>query len=138
MKNMGRLVRMLGAAALVLAVAGCDDAFGPGLEVEIGEVVLRVGDTSTTVRAGGSGSLTVEEGTHDVTINVRDSDNRLVQLGIDYELQIQSGNQGVARYSELSNLEGTLVTAPGTTTLQVRIQHGSHSHFTAPVTVTVN
>ena len=138
MKNIRQRIWMPGVAALVLALGACDDAFGPGLEVEIGEVVLRVGDASTTVRAGGSGSLTVDEGTHDVTVNVRDSSDRLVQLGIDYELQIQSGNQGVARYSELSNLEGTLVTAPGTTTLQVRIQHGSHSHFTAPVTVTVN
>lgn len=138
MKNIRQRIWIPGVAALVLALGACDDAFGPGLEVEIGEVVLRVGDASTTVRAGGSGSLTVDEGTHDVTVNVRDSSDRLVQLGIDYELQIQSGNQGVARYSELSNLEGTLVTAPGTTTLQVRIQHGSHSHFTAPVTVTVN
>lgn len=138
MKNLRQRIWIPGIAALVLALGACDDAFGPGLEVEIGEVVLRVGDTSTTVRAGGSGTLTVDEGTHDVTVNVRDSSDRLVQLGIDYELQIQSGNQGVARYSELSNLEGTLVTAPGTTTLQVRIQHGSHSHFAAPVTVTVN
>src|SRR5690606_34916367 len=74
MKNVGRMARMLGVAALVLALGACDDAFGPGLEVEIGEVVLRVGDVSTTVRAGGSGALTVDEGTHDVTINVRDSD----------------------------------------------------------------
>lgn len=138
MRMSGRLARLLGVAVLALAISACEDGFGPGLEVEIGEVTLRVGDESTTVRAGGNASLTVDEGTHDVTINVRDTSNRLVLLGIDYELEIDTSNQGVARYSPLANLEGTLVTAPGTATLTVRIQHGSHSHFGAPVTITVN
>jgi hypothetical protein len=138
MRDRGRLVRMLGVVAIAIAFGACDDAIGPGLEVEIGEVVLRVGDESATIPAGGAGALTVDEGTHDVTMNVRDSSDRLVSLGIDYELEIDSSNQGVARYSALSNLDGTLVTAPGTATLQLRIRHGAHTHFDAPVTVTVN
>lgn len=138
MRGSVRLVRMMAVLVPAIALAACEDAFGPGLEVEIDQVVLRVGDESTTLRGGGTGSLSVDEGTHDVTINVRDTDDRLVSLGIDYELEIASSNQGVARYSALSNLDGSLVTAPGTATLQVQIRHGSHSHFGAPVTVMVN
>jgi len=138
MRISGRLTQILGVAAVALAIGACEDGFGPGLEVEIEEVTLRVADETATVRVGGAAAMTVAEGTHDVTINVRDTSNRLVLLGIDYELVIDSGNQGVARYSPLTNLEGTLVTAPGTATLTVGIRHGSHSHFGAPVTINVN
>src|SRR5690606_36755013 len=138
MKSSRRLCRAAGVLIAAVALAACDDAMGPGLEVDIEQVVLRVGTESTTLRATQKGTLTIDEGTHDVTISVRDSNDRMVSLGIDYELQITSSNQGVARYSPLSNLEGTLVTAPGTASLQLRIIHNSHMHFSVPVTVTVN
>jgi hypothetical protein len=138
MKSSRRLCRAAGVLIAAVALAACDDAIGPGLEVDIEQVVLRVGNESTTLRETQTGTLTIDEGTHDVTISVRDSNDRMVSLGIDYELQITSSNQGVARYSPLSNLEGTLVTAPGTASLQLRIIHNSHMHFSVPVTVTVN
>jgi len=133
-----RAARVLGVLAIAGALAGCEDAIGPGIEVDIGAVVLSVGSQTTVVPAGGSGSLSLASGTHDLDVTVRDLDGGALQLGFDYDLVIGTSNQGVARYSALTNLGGTLVTAPGTATLQVEIRHDGHSHFGEPVSVTVN
>ncbi len=133
-----RTARALAVLALAGALAGCEDAIGPGVEVDIGAVVLSVGSGTTVIPAGGSGSLALHAGTHDLDVAVRDLDGDALQLGFDYELVVGTSNQGVARYSALTNLGGTLVTAPGTATLQVEIEHDGHSHFSEPVSVTVN
>ena len=129
--NRFRCVRStIAVLALLGSTAACEDAAGLGEHANISRVLLTISGEPVTIHlAGANGSFTVDAGTHTVTAAAYDPDGDRLPLDNEYQLVIASSNQGVARYTSVSNLGGTLVTATGTTTLQVRIDHDHGAEF---------
>ena len=134
--------RSLSRFFVVLAFAGaltaCEDAAGLGEHANISRIILTIAGQPVTIHlAGANGSFTLDEGTHVVTAAAFDPDGDRLDLDNEYELVIGTNDEDVARYVSASNLGGTLVTASGTTTLRVQIDHDHGAEF-GPHNVPVN
>lgn len=141
MKNRGtRSVKRFAVLALALLIHACDDTIGIGIgeDADITRVVMTIsGQIVVFNLAGAQGSFTLDEGTHPVDAIAYSGNDRL-DLPADFQLAISSNDEDVAIFSLLSNLSGTLVTAPGNTTLVVSIERDGgdvFGPFTAAVSV---
>lgn len=132
-----RIVKLLSVLVLAGLLQGCDDAIGVGEDADITRVVLTISGQLVVFNLGGAqSSFTLSEGTHPVDAIAYSGNDRL-DLSGDFELAINSNDEDVAIFSLLSNLSGTLVTAPGNASLSVSIVRGGDDEF-GPFNVTVN
>lgn len=138
MKTFRSARSMIAVLTLIGSTAACEDAAGLGEHANINRVLLTISGEPVTIHlAGATGSFTLDAGTHTVTAAAYDPDGDRLPLDDEYALVIGSSNQGVARFTSVSNMSGTLVTATGTTTLQVRIDHDHGAEF-GPHSVPIN
>ncbi|MGH7445126.1 MAG: hypothetical protein ACREKM_09630 [Longimicrobiales bacterium] len=130
MKNRSiRSLKLSAVLTLAILLPACDDAIGVGEDADITRVVLTIGGQLVVFNLGGAqSSFTLSEGTHPVDAIAYSGNDRL-DLGGDFELAINSNDEDVAIFSLLSNLSGTLVTAPGNASLSVSIVRGGDDEF---------
>lgn len=134
-----RRLSLLAGLALLLAVTACDDTIGIGVgeDADITRVVMTIGGQIVVFNLGGAqGSFSLADGTHSVDAIAYSGNDRL-NLPDDFQLTIRSNNENVAIFSLLANLSGTLVTAPGNTTIVVSIERDGADQF-GPYTATVS
>lgn len=139
MNRARRGLTLLAVLALALSVSACDDTIGIGVgeDADITRIVMTISGQIVVFNLGGAqGSFTLDQGTHPVDAIAYSGSDRLDLPG-DFQLSIRSNDQDVAIFSLLSNLSGTLVTAPGNTTLVVSIQRDGGDAF-GPYTTTVS
>jgi hypothetical protein len=131
-------LRALAAGVLLAGAAACEDAIGIGEHNNVAELTLTVGPRTVQLTSSGAGgALTVSAGTFSVSAVARDRNGRSITLQAGSSLAITSANQGVARFTSLGALAGTLVTAPGSTQLTVAVMHAGHADFEQSVTINV-
>ncbi len=119
-----RMRSLLGLLALIGALAACGDLSAPGGHDQIRHLVLTIDGQPVTIDFDGTDdSFILDEGTHAVSAQAYDADGRRLNLHDGDELVIGTSNQGVARYTPLGDMDGTLVTADGNATLRVSIEH---------------